>query len=156
MPTKSKSSLLLGYFTLKNTHLKLKCSLSLPIHWILCRKMTACKLSTGTVTHIELRPLLFLQLNESYFRTETRKQIQCVLLQMVVICTQCLLSFLPCEPSPLTSDQEEVRLQGKPKYPVSKHEGWALPFQATHTPECTTQILVQMGHALTCKVKHTN
>lgn len=87
---------------------------------------------------------------------ETRKQIQCVLLQMVVICTQCLLSFLPCEPSPLTSDQEEVRLQGKPKYPVSKHEGWALPFQATHTPEYTTQILVQMGHALTCKVKHTN
>lgn len=61
-------------------------------------------------------------------------QMQCVLLQMVVICTQCLLSVPPCEPSHLTSDQGKVRLQGKPKYPVSAQGFKALPLQATHTP----------------------
>lgn len=41
----------------------------------------------------------------SYFKSQTQMQIQCIWLQMVAICTQCLLSLLPCEPSPLTSDK---------------------------------------------------
>lgn len=41
----------------------------------------------------------------SYFKSQTQMQIQCIWLQMVAICTQCLLSVLPCEPSPLTSDK---------------------------------------------------
>lgn len=68
-------------------------------------------------------------------------QTQCELLQMVVICTQCLLSIPPCEPSPLTSDQGKVKLWGKPKYPVCTHEGWIVrPFLfRPHTPECITK-----------------
>lgn len=99
---------------------------------------------------------LFHRLYESYFKTWAQMQIQCVLLQMVVICTQCLLSFLPCEHhlSPLT---KESKTAGETQISCEHTLGvdcQALPFQATHTPECTTETLVQMVHAQTCKDTH--
>lgn len=68
------------------------------------------------------------------------------------------------QPSPLTSDKS-WGLQGKPKYPVSTHQGWVLPLQVTRkharthvhvrTLRCKRQIVIQMGHAqskATCKM----
>lgn len=68
---------------------------------------------------------------KSYFRSLAL--IGSAPLQMVVICTQCLLSLLSLWA--ITSHLwQGNKLQGKPKYPVSAHKGWVLSLQVyTHT-----------------------
>lgn len=82
--------------------------------------------------------------------------IQRVCRQMVVICTQCLLSLLSLWA--ITSHLwQENKLQGKPKYPVSTHRGCvSVSSGHTHTPEYTNTIsdgsCTNIESSKTCKI----